>query len=98
LFNIYCDESCHLEKDNSDVMVLGEMKVDARFLPDIYNRIRQIKVNHGLSSWFEVKWTKVSMSKIDFYLDLIDYFFDTAALSFRSVVATEKKEVRPQYI
>ncbi|WP_016886688.1 hypothetical protein [Bacillus licheniformis] len=40
MFNIYCDESCHLEKDNSDVMVLGEMKVDARFLPDIYNRIR----------------------------------------------------------
>ncbi len=38
------------------------------------------------------------MSKIDFYLDLIDYFFDTAALSFRSVVATGKKEVRPQYI
>lgn len=93
MFNIYCDESCHLEKDNSDVMVLGEMKVGARFLPDIYNRIRQIKVNHGLSSWFEVKWTKVSMSKIDFYLDLIDYFFDTAALSFRSVVATGKKKL-----
>ncbi|MEE1211777.1 MAG: hypothetical protein UHO11_04695 [Treponema sp.] len=23
-YNFYCDESCHLEHDNSNVMVLGE--------------------------------------------------------------------------
>ena len=23
LYNVYCDETCHLEHDNSNVMVLG---------------------------------------------------------------------------
>lgn len=24
-YNVYCDESCHLEHDNSSVMILGAM-------------------------------------------------------------------------
>ncbi|MCY7988540.1 DUF3800 domain-containing protein [Bacillus spizizenii] len=90
MINIYCDESCHLEKDKSDVMVLGAMSVDVRYLKEIYEDIRQIKREHGLDSWFEIKWTKVSMGKVNFYLDLIDYFFNTSPLKFRAVVATGK--------
>lgn len=25
MINIYCDESCHLENDDSNIMILGEM-------------------------------------------------------------------------
>ncbi|MBA1159646.1 MULTISPECIES: DUF3800 domain-containing protein [Bacillus] len=90
---IYCDESCHLEKDKSDVMVLGAIGIDSRYLKEIYEDIRQIKINHGLDSWFEIKWTKVSKGKIDFYIELIKYFFNTPSLSFRGVVATGKDEL-----
>ncbi len=24
-YNVYCDESCHLKQDNSNVMILGAM-------------------------------------------------------------------------
>ncbi|AYK67191.1 DUF3800 domain-containing protein [Bacillus subtilis subsp. subtilis] len=93
MINIYCDESCHLEKDKSDVMVLGAMSVNITYLKEIYEDIRQIKMNHGLDSWFEIKWTKVSNGKINFYLDLIEYFFKTSSLSFRGVVATGKGQL-----
>ncbi|WP_076983940.1 DUF3800 domain-containing protein [Bacillus amyloliquefaciens] len=93
MINIYCDESCHLEKDRSDVMVLGAIGTEGKSLRQIYNDIRQIKRNHGLDSWFEIKWTKVSKGQIGFYLDLIEYFFSSAALTFRGVVATGKGQL-----
>jgi hypothetical protein len=35
---------------------------------------------------FEVKWTKISSAKLDFYLNLVDYFFDDDDLHFRCVL------------
>ncbi|WEV18640.1 DUF3800 domain-containing protein [Clostridium perfringens] len=90
MINIYCDESCHLENDLSDVMVLGGIACNKDEKVKIFNDIRSIKVKHNLSSWFEIKWTKVSKSKIDFYKELIDYFFNND-LKFRGVVAKNKK-------
>ncbi|WP_406945782.1 DUF3800 domain-containing protein [Halobacillus sp. SY10] len=87
---IYCDESCHLENDQSDVMVLGGLKVQRHMKPRIFNEIRDIKQKHGLSTWFEIKWTKITPSKIDFYLELIDYFFFNRNLGFRGIVLLNK--------
>ena len=30
LYNVYCDETCHLEHDNSNVMVLGAVCVHSQ--------------------------------------------------------------------
>lgn len=92
-YNIYCDESCHLQYDKSNVMVLGAVKCQESFKKNVFKNIRDIKVKHGLSSWFEIKWTKVSIAKIDFYLDIIEYFFSEPALSYRGVVATNKNKL-----
>lgn len=92
-YNVYCDESCHLEKDSSDIMILGAIHCPEPGKREIYNDIRNIKIKHGLSSYFEIKWTKVSKSKIDFYLDLLDYFFQNEKLSYRGIVATGKKQL-----
>jgi Protein of unknown function (DUF3800) len=93
MYNIYCDESCHLENDCNDIMVLGAMSCPTKLKEIIFDDIRKIKVKHGLSSWFEIKWTKVSYSKIEFYLELVDYFFKTNPLKFRGIVATGKKNL-----
>lgn len=90
---IYCDESCHLQNDDSDIMVLGAITCPEQFKKSIYDDIRELKIEHGLSSWMEIKWTKISDSKIEFYYDLIDYFFSNNNLSFRGIVATHKKEL-----
>ncbi len=89
-YNLYCDESCHLENDGQVAMVLGAIwcPVDKRV--EISERIREIKGKHGLGRSFEIKWTKVSPSKLAFYMDVIDYFFDDDDLHFRGLVVPNK--------
>jgi hypothetical protein len=87
VFNIYCDESCHLELDQQPVMVLGALWCPVEQTRAIADHIRNLKASHGLSLAFEIKWTKVSRSKLDFYLALVDYFFNEQDLHFRALIA-----------
>ena len=89
-YNIYCDESCHLENDGIKTMVLGAMWCPKEKKEEIFTRIREIKVEHGLAKDFEIKWNKVSISKVDFYQNLIDYFFDDDDIYFRVLVIPDK--------
>lgn len=93
LYTVFCDESCHLQKDNSSVMVLGAMYCLSEKRKQIYSDIRAIKEKHGLNSHFEIKWTKVSKSKIEFYLELLDYFWTNSDLHYRGLVATGKDKL-----
>ncbi|TNC81303.1 MAG: DUF3800 domain-containing protein [Oleiphilus sp.] len=90
-YNVYCDESCHLENDNQKAMVLGAIwcRLDKR--KEIAERLREIKVKHNLKPDFEIKWTKVSRSKLSFYLDVLDYFFDDDDLNFRGLIVPDKR-------
>lgn len=92
-FNIYCDESCHLENDHQNVMVLGGVWCPVNKTREISKHLRKIKTNHGLKTGFEVKWTKVSPAKIRFYLDLVEYFFDDNDLHFRALVVPDKSKL-----
>lgn len=89
-YNVYCDESCHLENDGQKAMVLGGIWCPARKARDISVRLREIKQNHGMKRPFEVKWTKISPSKRKLYLDLLDYFFDDDDLHFRALIVPDK--------
>lgn len=89
-FNIYCDESCHLEHDNQKAMVLGSIWCQKGLTQEVFERIRNLKSKHGLSHDFEIKWNKVSPAKVDFYKDLIDFYFDDDDLHFRALVVPDK--------
>lgn len=93
IYNIYCDESCHLEKDNIPVMVLGAVWCPQNISKKIARDIRAIKVKHGLKSDVEIKWTKVSQAKQDFYCEIVDYFFQNEHLHFRGVVVPDKNKL-----
>lgn len=90
LFNIYCDESCHLEHDAIPVMVLGAVWCKREVVRQVNRRIREIKQRHGIPAGMEVKWTKLSPAKKQLYLDLVDYFFDDDDLHFRGVLIPDK--------
>lgn len=92
-YNVYCDESCHLENDHLSVMVLGAVWCPLDKTREISARLREIKVRHGLGKDFEVKWAKVSPAKQGFYLELIDYFFDDDDLHFRALVVPDKSRL-----
>ena len=94
IINIYCDESCHLCKDNSDVMILGAITCPDIAKRKIFEDIRAIKIQHNLHRDFEVKWTKVSDSKVEFYLDITQYFLNNDNLNFRALIIPNKKEIQ----
>lgn len=92
-YNIYCDESCHLEKDRQKAMVLGAVWCPTEKVKEISKRVREIKIRHGLKKKFEIKWTKISPAKVSFYLDIVDYFFDNDDLHFRCLVVADKSKL-----
>ena len=56
VYNIYCDESCHLENDNHKSMVIGAVWCSITDKEAIFERIKEIKKEHKLKSNFEIKW------------------------------------------
>ena len=90
-FNLYCDESGHLEHDHQSIMVLGAVWCPAEKVRETAVRLREIKVRHGLKPDCELKWTGVSQSKSRYYLDVLDFFFDDDDLHFRAVVIDKRQ-------
>lgn len=93
LYNIYCDETCHLENDNSNVMALGAIWCPQSKVKEINQRIYEIKERNGVSRDVELKWTKISPAKIELYSDLVNYFFDDDDLHLRAVLILNKHKL-----
>lgn len=89
-YNIYCDESCHLLHNEGKTIVFGAIWCPTAKRHEVFQRIREIKESNGFNRNFEIKWNKVSPGRVDFYLKLIDYFFDNDDLHFRALVVPDK--------
>lgn len=90
VIHIYCDESCHLEHDHQKSMVLGAVWCPASHRAALGRKVKAVRDRFGLAPTFEIKWTKISPARLDFYLALVDLFFDEPLLHFRAVVVPEK--------
>jgi len=88
---IYCDESCHLENDGMQAMVLGAVWCPADQRKRLSRKIKALKAEYGLPASFEIKWVKVSPGKLPFYQALLDFFFDETMLHFRGLVVPDKQ-------
>lgn len=97
MINVYCDETNHLESDGISPMVLGAVFGQIDDIRDANKRIREIKEKYGISPHTEVKWTKVASNKLQFYLDLVDYFFDNDDLHFRAVIVNKAELNHQQF-
>jgi len=95
-FNLYCDESTHLQHDGMPYMIIA-------YISSPYNEIKQhkeylrfLKEKHKFKG--ETKWSAVSASQYLYYADLIDYFFSTD-LCFRSIIVDKSQidESRPGF-
>lgn len=95
--NIYCDESCHLEHDNSNVMGLGAVWVEKNELKRISKDIVAIKQKHGLKAYEEIKWTNISKCNYDLYKEIIEYFFLCQDLHFRGIIADKTNLRHKEY-
>lgn len=93
-YNLYCDESCHLENDGKKAMALVSVVVPKGMARSVSREITEIKERHGVSRTTEVKWTKASPARISLYKELVDYFFDNDALCARGLVVQDKSKLR----
>lgn len=93
VIHIFCDESCHLPNDSTGFMTLGALWCPKEEAKSLSKDIRNIKARHGIAPATEIKWTKVSPGKVEFYLELIEFFFATKSLHSR-VIVIDKSQLK----
>jgi hypothetical protein len=87
-YNFYCDESCHLEHDNNQYMILSYICTPFHLVKLHNQLIREMKIKHHFKG--EIKWSSLSKSQYPFYNELIDYFFSNDLL-FRAIIIDKTK-------
>ncbi len=87
-FNMYCDESTHLENDGMPYMIIGYVSSAWNQVKIHTQHIMMLREEHRYKG--EIKWSKLSESNYPFYADLIDYFFATD-LNFRAVIVNKSQ-------
>src|ERR1700688_3493982 len=92
-FEIYCDESRQdlIEKKLSNqYLMIGSLWLPIDIRKEIKKRITELRAHYLV--WSEIKWVKVSPSKKDFYLELIDSFISyKERLRFRCIAVESCK-------
>lgn len=93
---VYSDESCHLGQAN-EFMVVGAIWCERSEVRNFTDRVKLLRVKHGISTLWETKWTKISGAKKNYYLDFVRAFFDEEGVNFRAVVIPTKELKHEQY-
>jgi len=81
---MFCDESRHIEKGKDRFMVIGGTYCLSNSKDKILGSIKALKREFDV--YGELKWRNVSPSKLDFYKNIVRYFFNEPNLSFRCIV------------
>lgn len=88
--NVYIDESRHVG-GNDGKMLLGALWLDNTQLSTLTDAVRLIKKKHEIALHREIKWTKVSTSKLEYYKDLLRLFAELDHVNYRAVVINKEK-------
>ncbi len=87
-YNIYCDESTHLEHDGQPYMIYGYVSIPYNEMALAKKQIRGIKQKYEYEG--ELKWTNISDKTFPLYSEIIDYFFMTN-MNFRAVIVNKSE-------
>ena len=82
-FNIYCDESTHLEHDGHPYMLYSYISIASNQIKICKEQIKAIKAKYGYDG--ELKWTNIHDKTFEMYKELVEYFFMTD-MKFRAVI------------
>ncbi len=104
MIEVYCDESrpellsTPREKINSTdekYMLIGGIWVPYATREELKNAIKNLREKHLVFG--EIKWRNVSPSKVDFYRELVELFFNFEGVRFRCVVVDATKVQLDRY-
>lgn len=93
-FEVYCDESrpdlLSSKHPQARFMIIGGLWLAAESRENMKAEIHALRDKHHIGG--EFKWQKVTPSKLDFYLELIDWFIDKGnELRFRCIAVEHDK-------
>jgi hypothetical protein len=86
-YNLFVDETCHIQHDKIPVMCIGYTKVPAMAYKELMASFRKLKLDFKAPE--EIKWNKFSAKRLPLYKAVVDFFFDNP-LQFRVVVVKYK--------
>jgi len=93
-FEVYCDESrpdlLSSQKPQARYMVIGSLWLKTEDRERFKSAIHQLRNTHKVGG--EFKWQKVSPSRIEFYRELANWFYEQGeALRFRCIAVEREK-------
>lgn len=86
---VYCDESRHDGSAKNPFMAIGGLWLPRDLKPGLTRELRALLHSVGLNA--EVKWSKVSPSRLEAYKRVVDFFFEHEDLEFRVIVVDQAK-------
>lgn len=87
-FNLYCDESTHLERDGQPYMLYGYVSIASNKIKMAKEQIKNIKLKYTFNG--EFKWTNVHDTTYEMYNELLEYFF-MIDMNFRAVIVDKSQ-------
>lgn len=76
-FNIYCDESTHLEHDGHPYMLYGYVSIASNQIKICKEQIKAIKDKYDYTD--ELKWINIHDKTFQVYRELVESFFMTCS-------------------
>jgi hypothetical protein len=70
-------------------MVIGALLIQRSSKKKVQNQLKDILNRHNIKG--ELKWNKVNSNYMDFYKDIINYFFKSTEINFRCIVVDKSK-------
>ena len=94
-FLVYCDETLPdlftTTKAIDKRLMIGSLWIEEDLRDDFKEKIKELRVKHNC--WGEIKWTKVSTSKENFYFELVDLFFSFGMQSRFRAIGIDPKQI-----
>ena len=93
-FEVYCDEALPdlftSQKPRAKYLMIGALWLPADLREEAKAKIAGLRERHSVHG--EMKWRKISPSRLDFYAEVIDLFFAYAAdMRFRCIAVDHEK-------
>jgi hypothetical protein len=89
IYKIFCDESCHLQHDGSDIMVLGALYCSNAKAQQLTKHIKWLRHKHNFKP--ELKWSRLHKHHWPLYKDLLDLFLSDSEVGFKTTVVLNKQ-------
>jgi len=95
MIEIYCDESRQdllVSKNPShNFALIGSLWMSEATRLKLTKQIQILRTQHDV--WGEIKWSKVSQSKIEFYKSIIDLFLNTQNMPYFRCICIDSRKV-----